>query len=686
MKKILFPLLLATVALLSCQKEPDKVETDPAVLTPDPGTVEPATLFVEGLASADASDPSTRSWIYTNDASGAEVLKFCWSDNAYATDGTARFEGYWADDNGCFDSVSGNLHTILNSSQHATYVATVDGDTNIHVALPSAAWNASDLIVLYSGNNVNHTYWFENPEHAEVSVEKRSKITFTFNGLNKRSFYAPNMDNNEAIYGAATLSSDVLTQEGDLPVASVNFNFKHLESVFRVRIKNEYSSSINLDRIIIQAKPRKNNPGTKPFANKLCLTYKYGEFTRSLFEDPDVPGECFDSDWFATEPVLTIPETDNDPYEHMSIPSGGVETVYLMPLANPDCNLNNWVFTFTVEAWVGGKIEKNSVYVNGSAIASGTGKRALQPGYVYTIGLKAAPPGMCEFLVDEQMMRFQRSGHDLTLYPPMNASYSGDILIPSEITDNGETFYIRKIEEYAFMGQTELTSVVFPDYVEFEDTEALFYGCTSLTSVTFPAEGLTTIGENMFALCSLLESLTIPASVTSIEPQAFLGCSQLGGHIVSQSSSIIVNESGLVYTPSGELFWAPENLSGAVSIPDGITRIMSSAVFAPPVAYGFPPSQISELGIPAIVTQIDDNNFMFLQNLQKLTVNWMEQDSMPVWYGSNGQKVGNENVISSGQWFAGMDLSTIELSVPVAYEYLYRSTEPWQSFNVTTRE
>ena len=113
---------------------------------------------------------------------------------------------------------------------------------------------------------------------------------------------------------------------------------------------------------------------------------------------------------------------------------------------------------------------------------------------------------------------------------------------------------------------------------------------------------------------------------------------------------------------------------------------MSSAVFAPPVAYGFPPSQISELGIPAIVTQIDDNNFMFLQNLQKLTVNWMEQDSMPVWYGSNGQKVGNENVISSGQWFAGMDLSTIELSVPVAYEYLYRSTEPWQSFNVTTRE
>ena len=672
MKAVLNYLVPATLALVACNKVENTVETDPA-------PVEPATLFVEGLASADASNQSTRSWVYSTSASNDDVFQFNWSENAYATDGTARFEGYWVDAYGRFDDAWGNLHTILNNSQHATYVATVDGNTNIHVALPDAAWSAKKLIVLYSGNNVNHTYWFENPSQAQVSLsENRREITFTFDGINKRPFYAPNLDNNEAIYGVATLTQEAITEEGNQAATSVNFNFKHLESVFRVRIKNEYSSSIELNRITIKAKPRKSNLGTKPFANKLCLTYADGSFTRSLFKDSET-NTYLDSDWFATEPVLTIPESDNDPYERMTIESGSIETVYLMPLANPDCNLNNWVFTFTVEAFVGGEKIENSVYVDGSAIASGTGKRALEPGYVYTVGLKATPPGMCEYQVGGQMMRFQRSGHDLTLYPPMDANYSGDVVIPSEITVDGEIFHVRKIGECAFEAQP-VTSVVFPDYVEFENTEFLFYLCSSLTSITLPDGGLTTIGESMFAGCSNLESLTIPASVTSIEPYAFTLCSQLGGHIVSQSSSIIVNESGMVYTPSGQLYWVPENLSGVVIIPDGITRIMSGAVFALPSQYGAPPSQISELEIPASVTRIDESNFMYLQNLQKLTVNWMERDSMPTWNRINGQKVSNENVISSGLWFAGMDLSTIELSFPIAYEYLYRDNEPWQSF------
>ena len=682
MKTILKYLIPAALALVACGKEqpavdPDSVPVDTVVETPE-------AFFVEGQASANASN-LTRSWEYTNAASGEDVLKFNWSENAYATDGTARFEGYWADNYGRFAGASdGYYHTILNDSQHATYVAQVDGNTNIHVSLPATAWNASKLIVIYSGNNVNHTYWFEDPSHAQVSfIHDRHGLVFTFDGVNKRSFYAPNMDNNEAIYGVATLTSDDITEEGNEAATSVDFNFKHLESVFRVRVKNEYSTSIQLREIRVKAKPKKNNAGTKPFADKLCLTYDNGSFTRSLYEDPDIPGVYLDSDWFAVEPVLTIPAADNDPYDHMSIASGSIETVYLMPLANPDCNLRNWLFTFTVEAVVEGASEEYSVYVDGSDIASGSGKNALEPGYVYTVGLKAVAPGVCEYEIGGQTFRFQRSGHNLTLLPPVDGQYSGDIVIPSMITVGGEAFYIRKIGKMAFAGQP-VTSVVFPDYMEFEDTETLFYGCTSLSSVTLPAAGLITIGSQMFALCSSLESLTIPASVTRVDPGPFVACSQLGGQISSLSSSILVDESGMVYSPSGELYWMPENLSGVVSIPDGITRIMSSAIFAPPPQYNLPPSEVSELVIPASVARIDNLNFIFLQNLQKLTVNWTTTDSMPSWY-RNGVLVSNENVSGLGEWFLGCP-SSITLSVPTGYGWLY--TQPWQSFdfNVAERE
>lgn len=687
MKKVLYPILVLMAAnIVACQKAPEKVE-------PVPFVEEPEAYFVEGLASAHASNPTTRSWAYTNAGDvndpngGSDILAFRWSDNAYATDGTARFEGYWADQNGYFGETNREFHAILNDAQHATYVATVDGNTNIHVSLPAAASAASKLVVIYSGNNVNHTYWFDDPSHAEVSLsEDRKGISLSFSNLNKRNFYAPNLDNNEAIYGVATLTPGAITQEGDEAATSVDFNFKHLESVFRVRILNGFGQNIALDEIRIFAKPKATNAGTAPFADKLILAYANGAFTRSLYEDPDIPGSYQDRDWFETEPVNTIPDSDNDPKDPMTIAPGSIQTVYLMPLANPACNLNNWLLEFTVETTDG---KNYSVSVDGSAIANATGKSALEPGYVYTVGVRAAGPEEIDCQVGDIMLHFEKTGHDLKLLPPSNGNYSGDIVIPSEITVNGETYHIRKIGQFAFATQP-VTSVVFPDYMEFEDTELLFARCVYLTSVTLPKAGLNKIGNQMFGLCVSLESLTIPASVTQIGSASFAACPQLGGHISSLSSSILVNESGMVYSPSGELYWIPENLSGTVNIPDGITKIMSGATFMTPPGLGFPTSVVTELVIPASVTRIDELNFVYMQNLRKLTVNWTTPANTPSWY-INGLQVINgqpaqQNVSVLDQWFAGMDRSTIELSVPAGCGDLYRNAEPWRTFGLNVVE
>ena len=78
-------------------------------------------------------------------------------------------------------------------------------------------------------------------------------------------------------------------------------------------------------------------------------------------------------------------------------------------------------------------------------------------------------------------------------------SYSGEVVIPSSIFYNGETYPVTSIGTYAFQN------------------------CSSLSSVTIP-ESVTSILQQAFADCSSLTSITIPKSVTSIGQRAFDGC------------------------------------------------------------------------------------------------------------------------------------------------------------------
>ena len=79
------------------------------------------------------------------------------------------------------------------------------------------------------------------------------------------------------------------------------------------------------------------------------------------------------------------------------------------------------------------------------------------------------------------------------------ASYSGNIVIPEEVT------YMNRTRKVTSIGR-----------------EAFHY-CSGLTSVTIP-NSVTSIGNSTFYDCSGLTSVTIPNSVTSIGKAAFSGC------------------------------------------------------------------------------------------------------------------------------------------------------------------
>ena len=108
------------------------------------------------------------------------------------------------------------------------------------------------------------------------------------------------------------------------------------------------------------------------------------------------------------------------------------------------------------------------------------------------------------------------------------SGYTGaatELVIPAEVTHEGETYKVTAIGGYAFQGKSTLTRVTIPEGVTTIEGYA-FFGCTSLTKVTIP-EGVTHIGNRAFWGCKSLTSVSLPASVTHIGNRAFWGCTSL---------------------------------------------------------------------------------------------------------------------------------------------------------------
>ena len=95
----------------------------------------------------------------------------------------------------------------------------------------------------------------------------------------------------------------------------------------------------------------------------------------------------------------------------------------------------------------------------------------------------------------------------------------GDLVIPSTVTYNGETFTVTKVYNKAFYHCDSLTSVVLPSTITEIGTNA-FNGCVRLRSVNIP-DLVTTINSSAFSGCWVLDPVTVPSTVTTIGGNAF---------------------------------------------------------------------------------------------------------------------------------------------------------------------
>ena len=160
---------------------------------------------------------------------------------------------------------------------------------------------------------------------------------------------------------------------------------------------------------------------------------------------------------------------------------------------------------------------------------------------------------------------------EVTSNPNGGKMYSGDVVIPSTVTNGDNTYTVTRIGEGAFYQCSELTNVSLPstvisigkhafyganklkeiefkgskislDYGAFEECSQLkdvifrgqltkldehsFYRCRSLESITLPS-GLTRIETSSFYESTKLKNISIPEGVTYLGQYAFYGCSSL---------------------------------------------------------------------------------------------------------------------------------------------------------------
>ena len=166
------------------------------------------------------------------------------------------------------------------------------------------------------------------------------------------------------------------------------------------------------------------------------------------------------------------------------------------------------------------------------------------------------------------------------------------------IPDTYEGKPVTRIGPNAFKNNKNITSIKFSKSITSIDGDA-FYGCSGLTGELELPENLERIGESAFYYCSgLTGDLVIPDGVTSISDAAFYGCSGLTGWLIIPESVTSIG----TYAFNG-----CSGLTGELKIPDSVTNIGRS------VFYNC--SSLESVVLPSNVESIGNEAFRYCSGL-----------------------------------------------------------------------
>lgn len=186
------------------------------------------------------------------------------------------------------------------------------------------------------------------------------------------------------------------------------------------------------------------------------------------------------------------------------------------------------------------------------------------------------------------------------------AGFNGALDIPSWLGG----YPVTSIARMAFHQNSSITSVSVPNIVT-SIGDGAFQFC-SLSSIEL-SDSVTSIGNYAFNGCENLSGITIPQGVTNIGTGAFDNCPSLSSISVHASNSSYKSVSGVLYSKSGtQLIRCPENKSGAIDIPAGVTGMDSGALSRC--------TKISSVSFPVGMTSIRGSAFMNCSELKSISL------------------------------------------------------------------
>lgn len=103
--------------------------------------------------------------------------------------------------------------------------------------------------------------------------------------------------------------------------------------------------------------------------------------------------------------------------------------------------------------------------------------------------------------------------------------YQGNVIIPSTISFNGQTYSVETIDESTFNECKDLTSLTIPNSV-IQIGAYMCSQCTALQSVVF-GNGLKSIARYAFSGCSAIQEITLSSNIETISENAFEYCTNL---------------------------------------------------------------------------------------------------------------------------------------------------------------
>ena len=262
-----------------------------------------------------------------------------------------------------------------------------------------------------------------------------------------------------------------------------------------------------------------------------------------------------------------------------------------------------------------------------------------------------------------------------------------NLVVPAEITYQGQKLPVKYISGSAFENNTELVSATIPGSVITVSSGA-FMNCTSLKKVTI-LDGIWSIGSGCFQGCTSLEDISMTNSVKQIRMSAFRSCTSLKS--IALPNMIETIESFAFYKCSAltHVEW-PSNLKEIqnrafgyckafkqlTNLPTSLTKIHNSA---------FALSGVRIVYLPEGITELDDA-FMGCNDLKVISL----PSTLTSLQGFNSCK-GLTDIecrattpVCPRSYFTADVYYHAQLYVPKGCVGAYKSTTEWNNFMAIT--